>query len=379
MNKGVLFVKEIKVAHLTTVHHFNDTRIFHKECKTLSKAGFKVVFIVPHDRDEVVDRIKVKAIAKPRGRRERMSRTVWQVYRTALKENAAVYHFHDPELITIGILLRLSGKKVVYDVHEDVPKQILSKEWISKPLRSIIAKAVQGIEYLGAKVFTAVVPATPKIGERFYKLNNCTVVVQNFPLLKELKVEGKPFTERPKAITYVGGITELRGIYEMVKAMGLLPVESDAKLILGGNFTPKELEEKVKSLPGWNRVDYRGWLNRKQMAELFANVRIGLVLFHPAPNHIYAQPNKLFEYMSAGVPVIASNFPLWKEIVEGNNCGLTVNPLDPQEIAGAIKYLLDRPELCEEMGKNGRRAVEEKYNWEREKLKLLELYSHLLN
>lgn len=368
-----------KVCILTTVHHPFDTRIFHKQAKSLVEAGYDVTLIAQHDIDEVIEGVKIVALPKPKNRLQRMFGLTLRALRLALKQRSNIYHFHDPELIPIGILLRLLGKRVIYDVHEDVPQQILSKEWIAKPFRSIIAKAVQGIEYLGAKVFAAVVPATPKIGERFYNLNNHTVVVQNFPLLKELKVEGRPFTERPKAVTYVGGITELRGIYEMVKAMGLLTVECDAQLILGGTFTPSELQEKVKSLPGWNRVDYRGWLNRKQVAEVLANVRIGLVLIHPEPRYEVSYPVKMFEYMSAGVPVIASNFPLWKEIVEGNNCGLTVNPLDPQEIAGAIKYLLDRPELCEEMGKNGRRAVEEKYNWEREKLKLLELYSHLLN
>ncbi|MBD3768073.1 MAG: glycosyltransferase, partial [Gammaproteobacteria bacterium] len=103
----------------------------------------------------------------------------------------------------------------------------------------------------------------------------------------------------------------------------------------------------------------------------------GLVTFLPAPNHIDAQPNKMFEYMSAGLPIITSIFPLWREIVEGNQCGLCVDPLDPQAIGEAIQYLIDNPVEAEQMGKNGRQAVEQKYNWTIEEQKLLDLYAGL--
>jgi glycosyltransferase involved in cell wall biosynthesis len=83
--------------------------------------------------------------------------------------------------------------------------------------------------------------------------------------------------------------------------------------------------------------------------------------------------------MAAGLPVIASNFPLWKEIVEGNGCGICVDPLNPKEIAEAIKYLMKHPGSTEQMGKNGRRAVIEKYTWEKEGKKLLDLYAQLLD
>jgi len=105
----------------------------------------------------------------------------------------------------------------------------------------------------------------------------------------------------------------------------------------------------------------------------------GLVLYHPVPNHTDAQPNKLFEYMSAGIPVISSNFPLWKEIVEGHQCGICVDPLKPDEIAKAIQWILDNPEKAKKMGENGRRAVEEKYNHTVEEKKLLTLYKLLLS
>jgi len=121
-----------------------------------------------------------------------------------------------------------------------------------------------------------------------------------------------------------------------------------------------------------------GWIKTEDMWRKMAEATIGLVCFHPAANHVNAMPTKLFEYMAAGIPVVASNFPLWKEIVEGSSCGITVNPLEPKDIADAVQHLIDHPDEAEMMGENGRRAVLQKYNWENERQKLLALYHDLL-
>jgi hypothetical protein len=128
---------------------------------------------------------------------------------------------------------------------------------------------------------------------------------------------------------------------------------------------------------GWEKIRFLGWQSRNCIVSLLAEVRMGLVLFHPAPNHIDAQPNKLFEYMSAALPVIASDFPLWRRIIEGAGCGLLVDPLDPQAIANAIEYLLTHPSEAEAMGQRGREAVQKWYNWEPEAEKLVRFYDDL--
>jgi glycosyltransferase involved in cell wall biosynthesis len=117
------------------------------------------------------------------------------------------------------------------------------------------------------------------------------------------------------------------------------------------------------------RVQIPGPIPHEKVFDVLVRSHIGLAVLHPDPNYVDSLPTKLFEYMAAGLPVVASNFPLWKEIVEGNRCGITVDPLDPKAIAQAIEYLLTHPEEARRMGENGRRAVEEKYNWEREKEK----------
>lgn len=147
---------------------------------------------------------------------------------------------------------------------------------------------------------------------------------------------------------------------------------------MAGNFDEKQLEGKLKSLPGWRKVIYYGYVDRIKVRDILQQVKVGVVTLHPTPNYFESLPIKLFEYMSAGIPVVASNFPLWEDIIEDNNCGICVDPLKPKEIADAIRYLLEHSEEAKEMGENGRKAVEEKYNWETESEKLLQVYRRLL-
>ena len=131
-------------------------------------------------------------------------------------------------------------------------------------------------------------------------------------------------------------------------------------------------------MPGWQRVNALGFLDRAGVRDVLGRSMAGLVTFHPAPNHIDAQPNKMFEYMSAGIPVIASDFPLWREIIAGNDCGLLVDPVNPAAIAEAIDTRVNNPDMAQRMGENGRRAVEARYNWGIEEQKLLAFYEQIL-
>lgn len=366
-----------KVCILTSVHSPFDTRIFHKQAKSLAEAGYDITLIAQHSKKEIIDDIKIVPLEKNKNRFERIFKSNWQVFKKALKEDADIYHFHDPELIPIGLLLKLKGKKVIYDVHEDVPQQILSKEWIWKPIRKLVSNLVNSVEKLADKFLTAIVSATPAIDNKFNNKNS--IAVQNFPLLNELnRLEVSEDKSEKNIITYVGGISEIRGIKEMIQAVEYLPEKYKTKFLLAGNFSSNSLKKKAKKLNGWDRVEFQGWIDREQVAENLAKAKVGLVCFHPAPNHMNAQPNKMFEYMSAALPVIASNFPLWEEIIEGNNCGINVEPQNPKEIAEAIQYIFEHPKEAKQMGRNSRKAVEEKYNWSIEEKKLLDLYQKIM-
>ncbi len=359
-----------KVCHMTSVHALNDTRIFYKECKTLVNEGYEVTLIVQHDKDEEVDGILVKGINKPKNRRQRMTKTVRHVYKRALECDADIYHFHDPELIPVGLRLKRKGKKVIYDVHEDVPRQILSKQWITKPLRKTISWLIERVENHSAERFDYIITATPFIRDRFLRINKRTIDINNYPILTELHTPNTDWNSKEKLVCYVGGIGKVRGIHEMVEAIGM----TEYSMLLAGNFESSAERESVVRKNGWSRVKELGYLNRAGVKEVLSRSMAGMVLFYPEPNHVNAQPNKMFEYMAAGIPVIASDFPLWKKIAEGSNCGICVDPLNANEIAHAIKWIMDNPERARRMGENGRRMVEEKYNWEQEEYKLKRIY-----
>jgi glycosyltransferase involved in cell wall biosynthesis len=366
-----------KVCILTSVHPPFDTRIFHKQAKTLVKAGYDVTLIAQHDGDEVVDGIKIIALPKPKNRFQRMMGT-WRVFRIALRQKADVYHFHDPELLPAGMLLKILTKgRVIYDVHEDYPAAILTKHWLTPPVRKPIAKIANYIEKWGASRLNYIVAATKDIAGKFERTGE-VATIKNYPIVERFQPIPRCDTGQPTLI-YAGGLSPIRGISEIVHAMTYLDSCRNARLVLYGKFETESYRGLVQGLQGFDWVEYRGLVKPEDAWQQLGFATIGIVCFLPAPNHINAMPNKLFEYMAAGIPVVASNFPLWKEIVEGNNCGLTVNPLCPSEIARAIEYLLDHPAEALHMGENGRRAVLEKYNWEAESKKLLEIYERLFS
>ncbi|MBA2877228.1 glycosyltransferase involved in cell wall biosynthesis [Anoxybacillus kamchatkensis] len=371
----------MRVCHLTSVHPAEDIRIFVKECQSLVSAGHEVILVVANESPRVINGVKIVGVHAPaKNRLMRMLKATYEVYKQALKEDAEVYHFHDPELIPIGLLLKGKGKKVVYDVHEDVPEQVLSKQWIPSLLRKPISFLVKAVEKFASKRFDAIVTATPTINERFKTYNERSITVHNYPILNELidpnlDISKKQF-EKP-SIVYIGGITELRGIREMVQAIETINKDQHVQLHLAGKFSPPELEIKMRKLPAWQYVNYLGWLNRQQIKQCLSDATLGLVLLHPEPRYVVSYPIKLFEYMSAGIPVVASNFPLWKEIVESSGCGKCVDPLNVDEISETIRWFLNHPEKAKEMGMNGRKAIEEKYNWESESSVLIRLYDEL--
>lgn len=368
--------KQLKICHLTSVHYpYNDPRIYVKECCTLASVGYETHLVAPGAPNEVIKNVQLHFIPKIKENRLlRMTKGVWSVYQQALAIQADIYHFHDPELIPLGILLVRQGKKVIYDVHEDVPRDILIKCWIPKVWRRMISWLVEKLEDFAAKQCTAIVTATPFIRDRFLNLGCSAVDVKNYPSLDELSFPNTNWEEKEPVVCYIGSITEERGIFEMIKAMG----ETDICLLLGGEFAYQQQREEAVNMLGWANVKELGWLGREEVAQTLRKSMAGLVLLHPSPNLINALSVKMFEYMCAGIPVIASNFPLWKEIIEGNQCGICVDPHNPQAIAEAIQWIISHPNESKQMGENGKRAVLEKYNWEKESKVLLELYKDII-
>lgn len=365
------------VCHLTSVHPLSDSRIFHKECRTLAAYGFEVTLVGPGEGRGAIDGVQlVGVLRRGRGRIERMFWYIWHIGLIALRTKARICHFHDPELILVGPLFKVLGRRVVYDVHENLPKQVMAKSYIPVYVRGIAALLAAAAEKFAGWYCDAIVATAPSIAERFPE--NKTVLVRNFPIVNEFRaISDNPYRERPFDVAYVGGLWSERGLHEMLQAISMVSAPTLPRLVLAGRFADSKEEQRYRNTPEWARVAFLGWQDRAGVGSVLARARAGLVTLHPTPNHVVVYPVKMFEYMAAGLPVIASDFPLWREIIEESRCGLLVNPVSPAAIAEAIQWLFEHPDDAEAMGKRGQAAVMEKYSWETEAYQLYSLYRRL--
>jgi glycosyltransferase involved in cell wall biosynthesis len=358
-----------------------ETRIFCKEAKSLSAAGYEVAIASQHDKAEMIEGIRIIPMRRPRNRFDRMTALTWRLLRIALSEKADVYHLHDPALIPLGVALKILNRKVIYDAHEAYGAKIKSKYWIRPRLRPLVSAVYSFFERNCAKLFDWVIAADKFTASQFKGRRVSTVA--NYPLMgmaNQVRLQKAQAAEEGNQVVilvYAGGLAKDRGLFVMLEALNHLSC-GDCELHLLGKFVNPE-EEAVATKT--KRVRYFGFLPLEKVYEHLQKATIGLVLLQPVSAYLYAGENttKLFEYMACGLPVIASNFPNLRQIVENSGCGVCVDPTNPQEIAKAIDFLCANPQVRAEMGKNGRSSVASAYNWEKESKTLLQVYQMVLD
>jgi glycosyltransferase involved in cell wall biosynthesis len=361
------------ICHVTSVHKVYDGRIFEKECRSLVKAGYEVHLVAPNAVDHKKDGVIIHGVeVKKPGRIYRIFTFTNKIYRKALEIDAEIYHFHDPELLPLIRKLKKKGKIVIFDSHESVPEQIMSKEYIPILFRNLISKIYKLYEKKILKGVDAIITVTPHILDRLCKINPNTIQVTNYPIISELTPDQSNPTN---SICFAGTIDPLWMHENIIDSIKPTP---DISYHLAGPINDSYL--RLLTSRGEN-VKYFGKLPNSEVIKFIRNSKIGMALYDYSPelgNNIGTLGNtKIFEYMWAGVPVICTDFLLWKNIFEERNCGICVNPRDVKAISGAIEFIMKNPKRAKVMALNGQQAVRTEYNWNSQEKILLKLYKEL--
>ena len=363
-----------RICHVTSLHPAFDVRIFHKECTSLAKL-FDTTLIAPNVDDQERNGVHIKGVNLPASRLRRLL-CLRRVYRKMEEVDAEIYHLHDPELIPLGIKIKKEkGKTIVFDSHEDVAVQIAEKEWLPRWVRMPLQSLYSRYERKALKKYSALVTVTPSIVERLTAINPNTRMVTNYPVYRE-RNDNREFGN---SVCFAGGIAAQWMHEEILDAIAPL----DVHYLLAGTVDSTSYLGRLKSKDAWRKVTFYGKVPHDKVFEIMDKSVAGMVLNDYMANvgyHAGSLGNtKLFETMMEGIPVVATNFTLWQDVIDRWQCGICVDPHDISAITQAISRLLKDPDLARQMGDNGRRAVKEKYNWASQETVLIDLYKSMVD
>lgn len=378
---------KIKITICSTAHRYDDSRIFHRQALTLSKHfDVKLFICAPFKSKQINDRLMIVGLPIWKHRIDRIKSNVllWSYLR---KENADVYIFHDPELLlTIPFVKLFKKARIIYDIHEYYHEHLKEITWLPKWLAINISRMYRIIENFSLKYIDMIWFPVKKVIEHHSNYKNQNSIkkleVRNFPILNLFNEERNDTGLRLNQILYVGVMTEDRNFEILIHAFSKLAQEfPQFKFLLAGNFYSEVYKNKlfnlINELAMNDRIKLLGRVSYAEVPKLMRQSKIGMLVLPPLFNFENSMPNKLFEYMAAGLPVIASNFKNFREVIETENCGVCVDPLNVEEIANAMKALIKDEAKRQEMGQNGKSAVWERYNWEQEGERMINEIKHL--
>jgi len=361
----------VRVAHVTTAHPVRDIRIFHKECVALARAGLDVHLVAVADQDEKLDGVTINHLPRRRGRLCRMIFGPVDAWRTLHRLQPNLVHVHDPELIPLAVIWQIVHRRpAIYDAHEDLAKQVAGKPYLPRWARPVVARLSASLERCADRWLSGIIAATPAISRNYS--NRQLALVQNFPWSASFASHRELGSEHKDAV-YIGAISTARGLQQMITLAETSHPEGN--LILAGSLATSHADD-IESALG---VHYYGTLSAAEIPNLLAGARVGLALFHPLPNNLESQPTKIYEYMAAGRPFIASNFPAWMAQFGPHRCGIFVDPTDDRAIARAVNLVRSDDQLATAMGQRGRLAWERHFCFEAEAERLLALTRNLLS
>ena len=367
------------ICHFTIVHKPEDTRIFHKECKSLAR-DFDVTLVTTCEDTRMNQGVKMVGIGYPKSTFQRI-KSIFSIIPLLRRQKADAYHFHDPELLITGFLLKkIYGKKVVYDVHEHYTSKFIVKKFGRFSfLKNFLVKGWTWMEKWMGNQFDLVISADSFTAAQFTKPPS--IVIPNVPTLDFIRdVPQERIINRDEEfrVVYLGTIHELRGLRKSVEAIQKVKYPNIRLHIIGESRFP----ELTKLFTSTDRVVYHGNIPWQHLNAELKKCHLGIALFQPVPAFTYYPGEnivKLFEYAGLGIPYLISNFDKLNRFVEINGGGLTVDPTDTDKIAEAIEKIYLDQALYSRLRREGMAMVREKYNWENQEKILLDAYHTLLS
>ncbi len=346
----------------------------------MSKAGYEVILIAKIKEENTCDLVRIIPFPEFNNKLTRFIFAPILIGWKAYKVKADIYQFHDPELILIGVLLKLLTRKpVIFDIHEDNVTVIENRNYVTALFKPCLKKIYLLFELISRKYLVVL------IAEKYYKERIPEgVEILNYPILLETQkkafIEKSPISSQANNwLLYTGSTRKDRGALHHANITSYLP---DIGVYSAGKCSA-DLYEKMKNVSDPERLIVEGNnsinISRERLDYLTSNYKwlAGLALFPKTKHFEKKELTKFFEYMRDGIPILCSNMPAWEEFVTRNNVGIAVDPEDEEQIVRAIQWLTGHPDRRRVMGQNGIRLIKKKYNWQNEENKLISLYEKL--
>lgn len=360
------------IAQLTSRHAITDNRILHCMARTAAAHGYRSRILGPAEQDGAFETVELKACPVLKGgRRPPHPRILASLFVGALRSGERIFHIHDPDFLPVALLLKLCGRRIVYDVHDDYQASFQDRFRNRPGLRSWFPALWWAFEKSAARAFDGVVTADQHLARKF---DGCRpVILRNYPRL-DFTPPAAAEGEATINLVYVGGVSRERGIGMALEALRRLP-QPELRLHVVGTGREPDLLADLQADP---RVVLHGRVAWTDLHRIYVKSHVGLALYQPRAGFVTIDHSvKIVEYMAAGLPILCADFPGLKKFVEESGCGWTVASDDPAAIAAKLEALIADAALRRRMGATGRRLFETEYNWDRCEKDLVELYERI--
>jgi glycosyltransferase involved in cell wall biosynthesis len=377
-------LKKVKVCHFSSVHSIHDTRVFHRECVSLGNK-FDVTLIGIGNFSGIKNGIKIIGISPSKNRLFRIFSSGIKAYSEAVKIDASIYHIHDAEMIPFGILLSISGKHVIYDIHENTAGDILNRIWIPLVTRKIF-KYLYQLLLKSANNYLFIIPviAENKFKEKLFLKEGNYCVIQNYADVIQLlpfRISNR-FNLPKNEIIYAGMIQD--HYYDINPLLGAIEILSnkgiEVKLHVAGFLGWGKFQDILDRHPNLDRnlIQYHGKISQEELFSITKVCKIGICLKNQNNDLVFSHERKLFEYIGLGLPSIFCNREIYTNFNELHKIGIACNIQSQNEIAQKIGDLISDENNYHLLEENCLKIANKNINWESEFFKLEKCYTDLI-